>query len=294
MSYPSGGRSRPRRNTGAALDACYHRRMKLASLLVAISALCLAALTGGAHADEPMYACHARAADSKMHAFFQKETSLDDLGVWVMGFTCKTVIFSPEVAKHATRVTILAPNEMTPKQAVQLFVDAVDATGLVVTQKADTITIKLGPGMPRTCPDTTVANAPPPVPEPSVVPAVDALDPALLDAGIKRTDATHVTVTRAVLDAVLANPMAAANGARVVPAVANGKPAGFKLYAIRPSSVYARIGLLNGDTITAINGFELDSADKALAVYVKLRETTALEIAGVRQGQPLALFLSIH
>jgi general secretion pathway protein C len=49
--------------------------------------------------------------------------------------------------------------------------------------------------------------------------------------------------------------MAVAKGARVVPAVKNGKPDGFKLYAIRPSSVYSKLGLTNGDTIQSINGF---------------------------------------
>ena len=67
-----------------------------------------------------------------------------------------------------------------------------------------------------------------------------------------------------------------AKGARVVPAVKNGKPDGFKLYAIRPSSVYAKLGLQNGDTLQSINGFELTSADKALEVYTKLREATSL------------------
>ena len=50
---------------------------------------------------------------------------------------------------------------------------------------------------------------------------------------------------------------------------------GFKLYAIRPSSVYAKIGLTNGDTLSAINGLELTTADKALEVYTKLREATS-------------------
>ena len=71
-----------------------------------------------------------------------------------------------------------------------------------------------------------------------------------------------------------------------MPAVKNGKPDGFKLYAIRPSSVYAKLGLTNGDTLQAINGFELTTADKALEVYTKLREATSLEVEVTRRGKP--------
>src|SRR5580765_4523172 len=50
----------------------------------------------------------------------------------------------PEVAKNATRLVIAAPNDMTPKQALKLFIDSMDAAGLVATDKGDTITIKPG------------------------------------------------------------------------------------------------------------------------------------------------------
>ena len=115
-----------------------------------------------------------------------------------------------------------------------------------------------------------------------------------IDAGIKKVDDTHYTITRAVVDSVLANPMAVAKGARIVPAVKNGKPDGFKLYAIRPTSVYARLGLQNGDTLAKVNGFSLDSADKALEVYTKLREATSLSVELVRRGKPITLLYSIR
>jgi len=119
----------------------------------------------------------------------------------------------------------------------------------------------------------------------------DALD-ALLDT-IEQVDDTHVRVPSKVIDAVLANPMALAKGARVVPAMRNGQPDGFKLYAIRPSSGYARLGFQNGDTIHSINGVELTSADKALEVYTKLRDATNLSFDITRRGQPVELTIEI-
>lgn len=78
-------------------------------------------------------------------------------------------------------------------------------------------------------------------------------------------------------------------GARLVPAMENGQPAGFKLYAIRPTSLFARLGFLNGDTVRAINAFSLASAEQALEVYSKLRDATSLEVELVRRGQPVTL-----
>ena len=111
---------------------------------------------------------------------------------------------------------------------------------------------------------------------------------------IKKIDDTHFEIDKALIDKVLANPMAVGKGARVVPAVKNGKPDGFKLYAIRPSSVYAQLGLTNGDTLESINGFELTSADKALEAYTKLREATSLQLGVTRRGKDMVLNYSIR
>ena len=130
--------------------------------------------------------------------------------------------------------------------------------------------------------------------DPFATPHPSAPDPLddLIDT-IEKVDDNHVRLPKKVVDAVLANPMAVAKGARVVPAVKNGQPDGFKLYAIRPSSVYAKLGFMNGDTIHAINGFELTSADKALEVYTKLRDAQSLSIDISRRGQPVELLIEI-
>ena len=117
---------------------------------------------------------------------------------------------------------------------------------------------------------------------------------ASIDNGVKKIDDTTYEIDKSLVEKALANPMALAKGARVVPAVKNGKPDGFKLYAIRPSSVYAKLGLTNGDTLQSINGFELTSADKALEVYTKLREATQLQVEITRRGKPMTLNYSIR
>jgi len=120
----------------------------------------------------------------------------------------------------------------------------------------------------------------------------DSMAEAIAD-GVKKIDDSNYEISRGLVDKVLANPMAVARGARVVPAVKNGKANGFKLYAIRPGSVYSQIGLANGDTIHAINGFDLSSPDKALEVYTKVKEATSLQVSVTRRGKEMTINYTI-
>lgn len=114
-----------------------------------------------------------------------------------------------------------------------------------------------------------------------------------VDAGIKKIDDTTFEIDKGLIAKVTENPMAFMKGARVVPAMKNGKPEGIKLYAIRPNSPYGKLGLQNGDTLTSVNGFELTSVDKGLEIYTKLREASALELEVTRRGKPVTIKYSI-
>ena len=116
---------------------------------------------------------------------------------------------------------------------------------------------------------------------------------AAIDGGIKKIDDTTFEISKDLVAKVTENPMAFMKGARVVPAMKNGKPEGIKLYAIRPSSPYAKLGLTNGDTLTAVNGLEITTAEKGLEIYQKLRSSTSLEVDVIRRGKPVTLKYSI-
>ncbi|MGZ3442306.1 MAG: type II secretion system protein GspC, partial [Polyangia bacterium] len=85
-----------------------------------------------------------------------------------------------------------------------------------------------------------------------------------------------------------------ATAARFVPSIKDGKPNGFKLYAIRPQSIFGRIGLQNGDTIKAINGSEMTTPDAALGLYTKLRNASHLSVQVERRGETVALDYTIR
>jgi len=106
-------------------------------------------------------------------------------------------------------------------------------------------------------------------------------------AGIKALDDNNYEVPRNEVDKALANLNDLAMQARIVPAFKDGQAEGFKLFSIRPDSLYSKIGIVNGDVIKRINGFEMNSPEKALEVYTKLKDANRIDIEVDRNGQTL-------
>jgi len=114
--------------------------------------------------------------------------------------------------------------------------------------------------------------------------------PSELDEQIRKVDDTRFEIDRELVDKLLANP-AQLRGVRPVPAP-NGD--GIRLYAVRPSSVAARLGLQNGDTLHTVNGFRIGTPDEALEAYSKLRNARAIEVQVTRRGKPTTLRYAIE
>jgi general secretion pathway protein C len=124
------------------------------------------------------------------------------------------------------------------------------------------------------------AYTPPPLPTNTPVQTPNAG----LGNGIRATGENDYEIPRTEIDRTLANLNDVAMQARIVPAFKDGQAQGFKLFSIRPDSIYSKIGVQNGDVIKRINGFELNSPEKALEVYTKLKEASRIEIELERNG----------
>lgn len=105
--------------------------------------------------------------------------------------------------------------------------------------------------------------------------------------GIKELSENQYEVPRAEIDKTLANLNDVAMQARIVPAFKDGVAQGFKLFSIRPDSIYTKIGVVNGDVIKRINGFEMNDPAKALEVYSKLKDASRIDIELERNGSNL-------
>ena len=101
-------------------------------------------------------------------------------------------------------------------------------------------------------------------------------------------------VDRALVDRALADPTSLLSSVRAAPLVAGGSAAGFKLYAIRPGSLIAALGLENGDTLKSINGLDLSDARQALEAFNRLRSASHLTLAVERRGARTTLDFTVH
>ncbi|MCG3172467.1 MAG: hypothetical protein GMKNLPBB_00619 [Myxococcota bacterium] len=105
-------------------------------------------------------------------------------------------------------------------------------------------------------------------------------------AGVQKTGDNAWTIEKKVIDDITTNFSSIATQARVIPSFENGKPSGFKFFSVRPGSVYSKMGIQSGDIVKKINGYEVNSPDKALEIYTKLREMNNVTIDVMRDGKP--------
>jgi len=134
------------------------------------------------------------------------------------------------------------------------------------------------------------APAPQAVRAPMAAVAAGAPEPAQAAPapdGVKKVADNRYEVKRKYIDDTLSNLNNVATQARIVPSFENGVANGFKLFSIQPGSLYSAIGVENGDVIQRINGYEINSPDKALEVYQKLRESSHISIEIRRNGQTI-------
>lgn len=87
------------------------------------------------------------------------------------------------------------------------------------------------------------------------------------------------------IQAAMDNMDKVTQSARIVPSFENGNPVGFKIFRIKPDSFYNKLGLRNGDVINKINGFDINSTEKALQLLQILRTEKSLNLEMTRRGQ---------
>jgi general secretion pathway protein C len=131
-----------------------------------------------------------------------------------------------------------------------------------------------------------VAYVPPPAQQFAAATPVNNNAPpsTAVGAGIKAVTENEYEVPRGEIDKTLSNLNDVAMQARIVPAFKDGVAQGFKLFSIRPDSIYTKIGVQNGDVIRRINGYDLNSPEKALEIYSKLKEASRIDIEIERNG----------
>jgi hypothetical protein len=234
----------------------------------------------GPRATEPTRrSCDLYPANKKFLWDIRGPIDVGSLVIAYEGVTCRRPWFPPELAVH--RLAQFVPRLLLTRSELEKLVrELLAANGLTLEDKRALVIA--GTPAPEPPPPPPAAPLPPPPAAP--------VDPLLgdVDAGVTCAAVNQCTVERKLMERLLATS-ALANSARFVPSVKDDKPIGIKLYAIRPSSLFGKVGFQNGDTIEQVNGIDVRGFETLLEAYKSLRAATRITVKVQRRGQPVSL-----
>lgn len=103
--------------------------------------------------------------------------------------------------------------------------------------------------------------------------------------GIRKTKTGQFSVKRSLINTLTNRLDWVGAQAAIVPYFKKGKAAGFRINHIRRNSLYTKLGLRNGDVIQRINGYVIDSPQRALEAYSNLTSASNISVDVVRKGK---------
>ena len=107
-------------------------------------------------------------------------------------------------------------------------------------------------------------------------------------------DQTSFSIAEEELSSALANLPKLLSQARAVPYFRNGKSIGMRLFAIQKDSLYEKLGLKNGDIITAVNNNVLTDPAHAIRLFEQLKNERSIGVKVERSGENTDLSYSIR
>lgn len=100
------------------------------------------------------------------------------------------------------------------------------------------------------------------------------------DDGVNEIEEGVYEIDRKMLDELLSNPNDILTKARVVP-----HDDGLRFFAIRPNSIFSKIGIRNGDTLHRINDVAMDNVENAFSLFEDLKGQSKFTIDLTRRGK---------
>jgi len=113
-------------------------------------------------------------------------------------------------------------------------------------------------------------------------------------SGVRKLGEGRYVVDRREVDGAVENLPQLLTQARIVPNFTSGKPDGFRIFAIQASSLYAKIGLQNGDILHRVNDIEVKDPQNVMQIFSQLKDESRIAVDLVRGGQPQTLSYDIR
>jgi general secretion pathway protein C len=101
-------------------------------------------------------------------------------------------------------------------------------------------------------------------------------------------------IDQRVLNAALDNIGQAMTDARLLPSMKDGRVEGFRVSEVKPSGVFAMVGIRNGDVLHKINDLPVDSPERAIQSLASLKGQNRIKLDLVRDGQPTTISYDIR
>jgi len=155
-------------------------------------------------------------------------------------------------------------------------------------EAASSVTANLSPSTAASGP------APPGAGGPQSKPANQMAKEAALDQNIQMVSENEYVIAQAEVDRAFENMSELFTQVRAVPHFEEGVSTGFRLFAIRPGSLFDKIGLKNGDVLQRINGTDLSDPSRALSLMQELRGERELTVDILRGKQPMTLSYQVR
>lgn len=112
--------------------------------------------------------------------------------------------------------------------------------------------------------------------------------------GVKKVGPTSYEINQGEFDKALSNVARLMTEARAVPEMDEaGNSVGFKIIYLKEGSLFEKIGIEKMDVLTRINGYEMNSPEKALQLFSKLRTASQFTIDLKRGDRSVTLDYSV-
>ena len=99
----------------------------------------------------------------------------------------------------------------------------------------------------------------------------------------------RISLSRTQVDSAMNNISELMGQINIQPHMENGQADGMILNNIKPASIFRKMGLRNGDILTAIDGQSITTVDQALKLYEDLKSSDTANIEIERRGRPTAI-----
>ena len=116
----------------------------------------------------------------------------------------------------------------------------------------------------------------------------------MMNKSISSVSDTEKNIDRGLVDYLMENKQLLMQSGRILPNIVNDAISGFKVYGIRKTSLWGKIGVQNGDIVNSVNGISFTGPESAWQAFSKLSGTDHLTVNISRRGSEMNLDLNIQ